>query len=100
MRVCLVFARFLSIAFQRLALRQGDFCFALSLSNRSVRYSADTLIGRHDLRIRPVFSCLGLDLLLFLVCLGVRLGRIALGFCDIRLNLIGRFGLVARRQAQ
>src|SRR5580700_2244663 len=100
MGVCLVLARFLSITFQRFALRQGDSCFALSLSNRRVRYSADTLIGCLGLRIRPILSCLGLDLLLFLVRLGVRLGRIALGFGDIRLNLVGRFGLVARRQAQ
>jgi hypothetical protein len=32
--ICSVFARFLRIAFQRLALRNSDFCFALSLSNR------------------------------------------------------------------
>jgi hypothetical protein len=37
MGVCLVFARFLSITFQRLALRQGDFRLALNLSNRRVR---------------------------------------------------------------
>jgi hypothetical protein len=36
MGVCLVLARFLSITFQRFALRQGDSCFALSLSNRRV----------------------------------------------------------------
>ena len=34
MSICLVFARFLSIAFLRLASRQSDLCFALSLSNR------------------------------------------------------------------
>jgi hypothetical protein len=36
-------------------------------------------------------------LLHFLVRLGVLLGRIALRFGDVRLNLFGRFGLVAGR---
>ena len=54
--------------------------FALSLSNRRVHYGADTLVGRLGCRIRPVFSGLGLDLLRFLVRLGVLLDRIALGF--------------------
>ena len=37
MGVCLVLARFLSVTFQRLALRESDFCLALSLSDRGVR---------------------------------------------------------------
>src|SRR5579864_2997616 len=100
MCICLVFARLLRVALERLALCESDFCFALGLSNRRVCYGSDTLVSHLGQRIRPVFSGVGLDLLHFFVGLGILIGRGALGFGDVLLNFLGSLGLVAGRQAQ
>ena len=45
MCIRLVFAGFLRVTLERLALRQSDFCIPFRLSNRRVCYGTDTLVS-------------------------------------------------------